>query len=49
MFVFFTGVHRQTSWLRMLLEALLAFRRPPLPAPFYISIGRARYKPPRSA
>jgi hypothetical protein len=44
MFVFFTGVHRETSWLRMSIGNLLALRKPPIPAPFYISIGRAIYQ-----
>lgn len=42
MFVFFTGVNRQTNWPGATMKKLAAFEKPPFPAPFYLSIGRAQ-------
>lgn len=43
MFVFFTGVHRETHWLWAAFKKLTALKKPPFPSPFYLSIGRAQY------
>ncbi|QBI53087.1 hypothetical protein [Streptomonospora litoralis] len=37
--VFFTGVHASIDWPRYALRSLAALRRPPVPAPFYFTIG----------
>lgn len=37
--VFCTGVHESISWPKYALGRLAAFRRPPVPAPYYFTIG----------
>lgn len=44
MYVFFTGVNRETNWWRAVVKKLAGMAKPPLPAPFYLSIGRAQYR-----
>ncbi|MFS0726982.1 hypothetical protein [Paenibacillus sp. 1P07SE] len=38
-YVFFTGVHEPFHYLPYFLKRILSFRKPPIPAPFYFSIG----------
>jgi hypothetical protein len=38
--VFFTAVHDSISWPKVAMRRLAALRRPPVPAPFYFTIGR---------
>lgn len=44
MYVFFTGVSRETNWLRAARKAFARGSRPPFPAPFYLSIARAQFR-----
>lgn len=44
MYVFFASVHRTVPWYRIAAHRLLTLRRPPVPAPYYFAIGRARYR-----
>lgn len=45
-FVFFTGVHTPVNWPRAAMRRLAARRLPPVPAPYYFTIGSARLTPP---
>src|SRR5699024_5461345 len=38
-FVFFTGAHTPLNWPRTTLRRLSTGKRPPVPAPFYCTIG----------
>ncbi|GHC65081.1 hypothetical protein GCM10010136_07570 [Limoniibacter endophyticus] len=38
--IFFTGVARHRTWLARAFERLLRLRKPPIPAPYFFSIGR---------
>lgn len=38
--IFFTGVARHRTWLARAFERLLNLRRPPIPAPYFFSIGQ---------
>jgi hypothetical protein len=40
MYVFFTGTHARTNWLKIAAARLARRRRPPVPAPFYLATGR---------
>lgn len=40
MYVFFTGTHAKTGWLKVAAGRLARRRRPPVPAPFYLATGR---------
>lgn len=46
MYVFFAGVHRERNWLRATARRVTTGRRPPFPAPYYFTIGRARFRRP---
>ncbi|WMT92751.1 hypothetical protein [Pelagibacterium sp. H642] len=38
--IFFTGVARHRKWLARAFERILHLRKPPIPAPYFFSIGR---------
>lgn len=38
-YIFFTGVHKPIRWLTYSMKRLTSFRKPPVPAPFYFTIG----------
>ena len=44
LYVFFTGVHRTVDWKRLAARRMLALRKPPVPAPFYFTLGRMQYR-----
>lgn len=43
--VFATGTWSQTPWRHLALECLRERRRPPVPAPFYLTTGRFTFRP----
>ena len=44
MYVFFAGVTRERSWWRTALRQARSRRPPPVPAPYFFTIGRARFR-----
>lgn len=40
LYVFFTGTHTTTNWFTTAARRLATLRRPPVPAPFYLTTGR---------
>jgi hypothetical protein len=38
-YIFFASVHKSINWLTFAIKKLLAFEKPPKPAPFYFAIG----------
>lgn len=49
LYVFCTGTHIRTNWVRAAARQLAAGRRPPVPAPFQLTTGRLAFPDPRRA
>ena len=44
LYVFFSSVHRKINWARLAAKRMLTLKRPPVPAPFYFSLGRMQVR-----